>query len=486
MTSTTTKNRRVDLLIFGLSVFLVFCLIFESFLRLPILIAWLGRWHPLILHFPIVLLLIAAFLGLTGKNVPRALLTVATVTALVTAISGFFLGKEAVEKGNLLFWHQWLGAGTALVAVVWYWLDGEGFGNTVYTKALQVLLVVLVGFTGHFGGMITHGENFLALPTEKSMDGPIPDNPLIYQHVVARILKNNCVSCHNPNKQKGELLMTDLDGLLKGGESGSTLVPGNPEKSEIIKRLYLPLADEEHMPPEGEKPLSTSEIQILERWVALGASDTVRLNHLGANEPLASLVKEMMEPDPMEKWAKLPKVADSTIQRLSSDYLTIGRIAGSTDALHINMYKPPTYDPRLILDLKAISKNIVQMDLSGLPIGEQEMELVGSCENLEWLEVDRTPINDTQIEGLKNLSNLHTLKVYGTDIGDPSAAVFKNLTKLKSLYLWDTNISQSALDNLRNAAPALLIDNGIDAAIQPFFVDRDSIPISGNQDRAIE
>ncbi|SDN14253.1 Uncharacterized membrane protein, partial [Kriegella aquimaris] len=479
MASTTKKDRRVDLLIFGLSVFLVFCLIFESFLQLPDLVAWLGRWHPLILHFPIVLLLIAAFLGLTGKNVPRALLAVATVTALVTAISGFFLGKEAMEKGDLLFWHQWLGAGTALVAAVWYWLDGAGFGKTVYTKALQGLLVILVGFTGHYGGMVTHGENFLALPNEKDMDGPIPDNPLIYQHVVARILKNNCVSCHNPNKQKGELLMTNLDGLLKGGESGSTMVPGDPEKSEIIKRLHLPLADEEHMPPEGEKPLNAKEILILERWIALGASDTVRLDHLGANEPLAALIREMMVPDPMEKWAKLPKVADSTIQRLSSDYLTIGRIAGSTDALHVNMYKPPTYDPRLILDLKAISKNIVQMDLSGLPIGEKEMGLVATCENLEWLEVDRTPINDAQIQNLKNLSNLHTLKVYGTDIGDQSIAVFKNLVKLKSLYLWDTNISEVALQELRKASPVLLIDNGIDSAVQPFFVGADSIPKAG-------
>ena len=93
----------VDYVIFGLTVFLVFCLIFESFIDLPSLVAWLGRWHPLILHFPIVLLLMAAVIGLFNQIVPKLLLTVATLSALVTAITGFFLGTESVPKGDLLF-----------------------------------------------------------------------------------------------------------------------------------------------------------------------------------------------------------------------------------------------------------------------------------------------------------------------------------------------------------------------------------------------
>lgn len=469
------KNRWVDLLVFGLSVFLVFCLVFEPFIQLPNLVAWLGHWHPLVLHFPIVLLLVAAFLGLTGKKVPTTLLAVAVVTALITAISGFFLGKGTLVKGNLLFWHQWLGAGTALFAALWYWLERIGTKKEIYLKILQVAMVGLIGFTGHYGGMITHGENFLALPSDKKTDGPIPDNPLVYGDVVARILDNNCISCHNPNKQKGELLMNELGGLLKGGESGNTLVPGNPEESEMVRRLHLPMADEEHMPPEGERPLSKNEIGILERWIALGASDTLRLNHLSNNEPLAALIKEMMEPDPMERWAGLPVVADSTIKRLSSDYLTIGRIAGSANALHVNMYKPPTYDPELISGLAPISANIVQMDLSGLPLGEKEMGLVATCNNLEWLEIDRTPVTDKQLDALRHLSKMHTLKVYDTGIGDASVDVFKKLKNLKSLYVWKTKITESALEELKTDAPGLSINKGIDAEIEPFFVATDSV-----------
>src|SRR5680860_1744207 len=99
----TVKNRWADYTVLGLSVFLIFCLLFESFIELPNGVAWLGRWHPLVLHFPIVLLLIAIFLGLSGKSVPKLLLTVAVLSALVTAILGFFLGKEVPIKGCLLY-----------------------------------------------------------------------------------------------------------------------------------------------------------------------------------------------------------------------------------------------------------------------------------------------------------------------------------------------------------------------------------------------
>ena len=194
----TNKSRWVDYVIFGLSIFLIFCLIFESAIELPNLVAWLGHWHPVVLHFPIVLLLIAIFLGLSGKIIPKALLTLATITALIAAISGFFLGRDAGTKGDLLFWHQWLGGGTAILAVIWHWLNASNLSRKFYTKILQVALAVLIGFTGHYGGMVTHGEEFLALPSNKKQEA-IPENPLIYQDVVSRILDDSCVKCHNQN-----------------------------------------------------------------------------------------------------------------------------------------------------------------------------------------------------------------------------------------------------------------------------------------------
>ena len=470
------ENKRiwVDYTVYGLSVFLVFCFLFESYIELPDLVAWLGRWHPLVLHFPIVLLLVAVYLGIRGKDIPKSLLVVATIATLVTAISGFFLGTENSPKGDLLTWHEWLGVTLALVVVLWYWLEGMKLGKKVYAKALQILIVLLVGFTGHYGGLVTHGEDFLALPTEKRQE-KIPENQLIYQDIVGRILDENCVSCHNPNKKKGELLITNLKSLLKGGEVGNTVIPGDSENSEIIKRLYLPLEYEEHMPPEDKKSLNDTEIRILERWIDLGASDTLRLNHLPKTETLGALVRAMIQPDPLEKWATLPKVADSTLQNLSSDYITINRIASNMQALSVKVFLAPKSDTTAITNLEPLAKNIVELDMSGIPIGKQQMNMISSFSNLEWLEIDGTPITDTHVEVLRNLGKIKLLKIYDTKIGDASIPVFNDLQSLKSLYLWKTDISEGALEKLRISRPGLLINSGIDDEIKTFFTETDSI-----------
>jgi len=470
-----SRVRLIDQIIFGLSVFLAFCLVFDSFVELPVLVAWLGRWHPVILHFPIVLLLITVFLGLTGKQIPVNLLAIAVISVLVTAISGFFLGKEANVKGDLMFWHQWLGSGLAALAVLWYWLVRKDLQQKIFTKVLQVVLIGMVLFTGHYGGMVTHGEDFLALPNKKRLE-KIPENPLIYQDIVGRILDDRCVSCHNPNKKKGELVMTGINEMLKGGEAGNTLVVGDPENSEMIKRLHLPLEEEEHMPPEGKKQLDGSEIQILERWIALGASDTLRLNHLTSSEPLAALINDLMQPDPMEQWAKLPQVADSTIQRLSSDYLTISRMAGNSNALSVDVFSPPEYDANDIISLKRVATNIVELDVSGLPIGKSEVDEIATFQNLEWLEIDKTPIGDVEFEALKTLQQLKLLKIFETNITDQSIAVVKSLQNLKSLYLWETGVSEDAMGEMIKEMPSLQVEAGIDEEVRTFFVANDSIP----------
>ncbi|MFS4417326.1 c-type cytochrome domain-containing protein [Maribacter sp. 2307ULW6-5] len=469
------KNRTwVDYVVLALSVFLVFCLLFETFIRLPPLVAWMGKWHPLVLHFPIVLLVLTAFLGLTNKPIPNTLLQVAVISALATAISGFFLGMETPEKGNLLFWHQYAGSGLALLAVVWYAVNKMGRQLHLFSKMLQVVMVLLVFFTGHYGGMVTHGEDFLALPTKKAKK-ELPEDPLIYGDVVHAILEANCISCHNPNKQKGQLLMTNLPAMLKGGKSGSSILPGNSGGSELIRRLYLPKEDDAHMPPTGKKPLNENEINILERWIALGASDTLKLSHLDKGEPLVGLLASLYGPDDQAEWAELPKVADTTLTRLSTDYMTVQRISKGSNALSVVVFLPPNYVPEEILKLGPVAKNIVELDLSGLPLGEVEMALVGQCTNLRRLEVDRTPLQTSDIASIASLKKLEFLKIYDTAVNDGALSVFAELNSLKQIYLWNSEISSAALEKFEQNHQELTVNKGIHSELMPFFISKDSL-----------
>jgi hypothetical protein len=182
-----------------------------------------------------------------------------------------------------------------------------------------------------------------------------------------------------------------------------------------------------------------------------------------------------MEPDLSKKWLKLPKVADTTIARLSSDYMTIRRIAGGVNAVSINLYASPTYEAKQLAALKDIRGNIVKFDVSGIPIGQEEMNLIASFSNLESLEIDQTPISDIEVDTLKVLGKLKILKIYRTAISDKSIPVFQKLMGLQHLYVWGTKISDNALNDLMNSNPDLKIDTGVDEELKKTFSAKDSI-----------
>ena len=460
----TINNRVTGYLILGLSVFLLFCLVFESYLEAPDWVLWLGRWHPVLVHFPIVLLLWVILQGFMRRNPSPLIFEIAVVSALLSAISGFFLARDNLATGSLLWWHQYLGAGVALGAACWYGFRREIQRHRFVQYTVQAVLLGLILTAGHFGGMTTHGEDFLQLPRSEARR-EIPENPLIYRDVVQVILDDHCVKCHNPNKQKGELLLTSLEGLRRGGENGAVIVPGAAHESELVRRLQLPMADEAHMPPEGERQMGTAQIRMIERWIALGAPDTLRMNDLPNHEPLLGMLKALREPDPAQKWAGLPKVADSTIEKLGNDYTTIRRISQHSEALRVNIYQPPAYDTALVTSLRELSANIVELDLSGLPLGRPELEVVGNCPNVEWLEIDRTAVVDSTIGALSKLSRLEVLKIYETGIGDASLPTLRKLGALRHVYLHDTQISGQALAAFAKERPEVALHTGLDPDI---------------------
>jgi WD40 repeat protein len=82
-----------------------------------------------------------------------------------------------------------------------------------------------------------------------------------------KILKSNCFSCHNEEKQKGGLTMTSRAGLLKGGDSGPAFVEGDPGKSAMIDALEV--GADPHMPP--KKQLAPVQVDALKAWIKEGA-----------------------------------------------------------------------------------------------------------------------------------------------------------------------------------------------------------------------
>ncbi len=102
---------------------------------------------------------------------------------------------------------------------------------------------------------------------------PTAEGIEFFEKQVRPILAEQCYSCHSheSKKIKGGLLLDTRDGWLKGGDNGPAIVPGDPNKSLLIKAVRY-TDDDLQMPPKGKK-LSGPQIAALEEWVRLGAPD---------------------------------------------------------------------------------------------------------------------------------------------------------------------------------------------------------------------
>ena len=85
------------------------------------------------------------------------------------------------------------------------------------------------------------------------------------------ILETHCVRCHTEDKVKGGLRIDTFEKLMEGGDTAEAIVPGHPEKSELLIRVHLRPIDEGVMPDEGQA-LRPEEVALLEAWVKAGAA----------------------------------------------------------------------------------------------------------------------------------------------------------------------------------------------------------------------
>lgn len=124
---------------------------------------------------------------------------------------------------------------------------------------------------------------------------------VIYKDVVAPILANKCNGCHGAEKSKGKLKMHTFADLLKGGSEGEvTVIAGKAAESLLLKRVALPMDDDEHMPPEDKEQLTKEEVALIQWWINEGASETQTLDKAKrtaeVDGALAVVLKDKVKP----------------------------------------------------------------------------------------------------------------------------------------------------------------------------------------------
>ncbi|WP_026630142.1 c-type cytochrome domain-containing protein [Dyadobacter alkalitolerans] len=447
------------------NIVILFLLIFEDKLVIPAWLQTVGRMHPLILHFPIVILLIAMLLeffrfrpeyatNLFYKNFLQNMLLVGSLFAAVTVVMGLFLSQEEGYSGDILDYHKWTGAGIFFFASLIYFVRNTTWYKASIARAGAFLTVAVLVLTGHYGAALTHGSNFIWEPidSQKTMAAVPLEHAVVFTHVIQPILEQKCTSCHNPDKLKGKLNMTDAESLLKGGKSGKLFVAGNPEVSLLLKRVHLPLDDKKHMPPTGKAQLTLQEISLLTLWVKKNADFTKKLTELPANDSLRIFSAAYLKPVEQEIAYQFDAADEETIAKLNTDYRTILPLARESPALAVNIYNSATYDVKQLEELSEIKQQVISLNLNKMPVKDADLKSITQFENLRRLDLNFTDITANGLKTLSSLKQLENLTLSGTKVDfNDLKALLPNLKPLKTVAVWDTKLTAADVQNLQKA-----------------------------------
>ncbi|MBA4053986.1 MAG: cytochrome C [Marivirga sp.] len=449
---------------------------------IPVIFLFIGRLHPLILHFPIVLIILALLfeaaryfdLLKSGDSVVMVILIAAAISTLASIGAGFFLFASGDYAGYLMEQHFWAGVitgvcvFTTLALYATYRIMARAYPFYVIALALST---ISVGYASHLGGSITHGQDYLSehlnLIMDDSDDVDKPESEmLVYEDIIAPVFEAKCLSCHNEQKSKGKLIMTSYQNILRMGESGlPSVTPGVPEKSELFNRIVLPAGHDDHMPPEGKTPMNAEETKLLKFWIESGATDTLSLRTAAGNEDIRQTIRSLLpELTKYKTKAKVARLKTAALQQELNEVarelnISIYRDSAAEGNFFILAMKfpPAPFTNDQFRTLSPFFEVFSRVSLTASDIDDPGLYYIGQMVNVKELYLQKTKLDGSGLVYLQNLPNLEVLNLSFTRVDDKGAIDLLKIPNLKEVYLYRTYTSREVLEAIEKNKPGLKV-----------------------------
>ncbi|HUQ67418.1 MAG TPA: c-type cytochrome domain-containing protein [Flavitalea sp.] len=449
-------------------------------MQLFVLFDFAGRLHPAIVHLPIGILLLACLFELfirsnnyiSFRPAIQTMIFWGMVTAVAAVVSGLMLEGSGEYEEEFVEPHQWVGISAAVLCILLYILYRKKVKRNII-KIFSAVVLLMISITGHLGGNITRGPEFLTEPfnqTHKTVTiKPIPNiqQAVAFNDVVQPILKEGCYNCHGPNKHKGKLRFDEKEAIIKGGKTGKTIVAGKPEESELIKRLLLPLDHEDHMPPKSKAQLTREQISVLQWWVNAGADFNKKVSDLKQSENikpvLLALETGIAAPD--NEITEIPdepvEAGDSAvIHKLVIDGVMLMPLARNSNYLSASFVTVAGKADSLLKSMVPLKRQIITLKLDHANITDSTLTTVAELDKIRRLQLSNTNITDKGLMKLKKLKDLGSLNLVGTKVTAKGLIEMRNLKKLKYVYLYKTSITAEERAELKKSFPDTILDFG--------------------------
>lgn len=447
-------------------------------------LAFIGRFHIVLLHLPIGCLILITFLEIAALKMRalelRALIQkgwyFVAACALLTVTLGITLASSEGYSGNMVTDHMWMAIATSiaivLCGVLYHFNRTHPHRFITYSYRTSMLAaLVAVTITGHLGGNLVQGEDYLYAKLPQSLQlklglvepviAPSFDTP-IYASFVEPVFASKCASCHSDAKVKGQFKLDSLANLLKGGKSGkAAILPGNAMDSEVVHRITLPSSDKKAMPPDGRTPLDEEQIQIINWWVRIGAPADASVNDLSLEQVpaniesilVAMIDKHHLTHGPQVTYASLDQsLLQQTLARLTAQYgIKVTSVSQNPrDGLHISAFNfRKALDADAWQSMQPLAPFIRSVDFARIELTQSSIVGLSSFAELEELKLTSTPLTGLSLTPLTSLKKLTILNLFETGIDDASVDALAKLRSLKQLYLANTNISPQGITALQ-------------------------------------
>ncbi|MGB2434581.1 MAG: DUF1592 domain-containing protein, partial [Flavobacteriaceae bacterium] len=361
---------------------------------------FLGRFHPIILHLPIGALMVLLLMEIINKFRPelnldaacKILLWFSVFSIIPTITLGFLLASSGSYDDELLNFHKWLGWFTALICV---WLvvfrqkkSTPSDGQSRFYYFFLSINVALLSLAGHYGGYLTHGEDYLTKYMPSAMKNFLNIDKIDHEYLVINTVldstskealhyKNNirpivetyCFECHGEEKQKGDMRLDTLHWNMMNGRDAERW------------HSALNVINLGEMPPKKKPQLKDEERRELVSWL----SDNLQKAAIAKRKDNKSVMRRLTKAQYTNSLNELLEVSVNFGDVLPNDgkskmgFSNNGNIL-QTSALHIDYYQKiarEALDKAIVFGSKPQSKRYKVTLGKNLGCGESGAEFGG-------------------------------------------------------------------------------------------------------------
>lgn len=476
--------------------------------------AWLrvaGRLHPLLVHFPIALILAAAMIEVFRAAIRRGpSRTAVTMLAFgllgaAAAIASGWLNGDFEPRGSqaaTMELHRWFaiaGGGVALLAVPLgaVALRSTRAGrSTIAFRGTLLVAAGVIGFAAHLGGSMVYGDGYLLAPLSMSRASsveapaivgsdvdlrpgpgtptidPVPlgaalpvepagatwrESDLRFTRDVLPILEANCIECHGAGRARASLRLDALEHVL--GAEPWVLALDDPASSDLVDRVKRSVDDEGAMPPKGPR-LTASQVATIEAWIAAHVAGEARPKSASGPDA-ASVVPDGQagrstgaSSDRSQEWTSAQIEAIAFFRARGA---SIEPVAFGSRLLDVNLaLMSPPCDATEFERLAPLLPVTQRLDLAGAGLGDEFASLLSDSPPLQFLDLDRTRLDDRAAGALASLPELETLILTNTSLSDAGLVSLARSPSLRTIYAAGSKVTAAGVA-ATGSAPSVVL-----------------------------